>query len=419
MNLERSRLGTLGVCLALVCSSCFAFRSLPKGDPIDGFGTDGGVVDLDGPSSEDADAGRSVPPPDGGTTARGPLTLLYEREGEIQSIRPAGGPLAGEFLGLGRSGLEETTELFRLEPDRGELLEDPRGFPEATTAGTITAVAYAQWGILPQILVAGTNAIVRLKWASGGTFTASLVETAADVDMSFGIEPAYLDDDDLPDLVSDGDAGLSILYGNHESFEPEVHGLKWDTGETGTRLNIFHLADLDRDGDIDIIAGSSTGPLALYCSFNKGRRMFSDIRTCASWTAGHPSQFATGDLNDDGCTDIALALDDASVTMMFNDGEGTFGVSSLIYSAGATTTRPAPLIVDVDSDGDSDVLWAVDNSRVGVLSSEAQEFRATATLTIPGGRIQQLLRADADFDGRPDILIVTNRSIYKLNSPIE
>jgi hypothetical protein len=120
-----------------------------------------------------------------------------------------------------------------------------------------------------------------------------------------------------------------------------------------------------------------------------------------------PDSVAAADLNGDGKPDLAvtnnLAGDDKSLSLLLNNGNGTFA-NKVDYSIGH---EPRALVAaDLNSDGKLDL--AACNSigdAVGVLFSNGDgTFVAHVDYPIgPGGG--GLVAADLNGDGRPDLAL--------------
>ncbi len=118
------------------------------------------------------------------------------------------------------------------------------------------------------------------------------------------------------------------------------------------------LGDVDGDGLADIYLARTEGPNALYR--NRGGWRFEDITARASVAA--PDRYSTGcvlaDIDGDGDLDLVLAALGGPNALFLNDGAGHFteqgADAGLTSSAGSTTIA----VADVDGDGDLDLYVA-------------------------------------------------------------
>ncbi len=114
------------------------------------------------------------------------------------------------------------------------------------------------------------------------------------------------------------------------------------------------LADVDGDGRPDVFLARTEGPSALYR--NLGDWRFEDITASAGVAA--PGRYATGcafaDVDGDGDQDLVLVSLGGGNSVFLNDGKGHFTEQSLPDTAGSMTIA----VADVDGDGDLDLYIA-------------------------------------------------------------
>ena len=118
-----------------------------------------------------------------------------------------------------------------------------------------------------------------------------------------------------------------------------------------------HLADLDRDGDLDLVVATKTDDTIVWHE-SDGARPPAFTAHPITTTADDPRSVATADLDGDGDLDLlAASFGDDRVTWYENDGTAPPGFSPHTI---ATDRNGASAVVagDVDRDGDLDVLAA-------------------------------------------------------------
>lgn len=233
----------------------------------------------------------------------------------------------------------------------------------------------------------------------------------------------------LPTADVDGDGDLDVLmpWGsilNVAGSRPRLlrnDGLGRFTDASATHLppDGFNVrdavfADVDGDGDLDLVLATSDVPLLpLVLLENVGGGRF--VRASATRMPSLVSRYtalAWGDLDGDGDGDLVVGFDrfQGPPTQWFrNDGSGTFtAVPGGIPGTGGLTTNRLALL-DLDGDGDLDLVEGLDTSTARALRNDGtgQFILDTAALLPPGLTIQQMETADLDGDGDLDLAVRT------------
>ncbi|TET49913.1 MAG: VCBS repeat-containing protein [Anaerolineales bacterium] len=228
----------------------------------------------------------------------------------------------------------------------------------------------------------------------------------------------------LGDLDNDGDLDIVSGSGPAEDYEIIVwqndvapFAATWtanDVGTTGGSYGIDSIAvgDVDNDGDLDIIAGSSFGDVTVWQ--NDGTPFTDTWTSNAVGTLLWGAELAVGDLDNDGWLDIACGAagtDDYEVAVFENDGSpftgswgqndvGTTGSDSVYWVAiGDLDNDGWPDIVSGSADTDDDyqiIAWENDGSPFGGLWSGNNVGAA-------GDRVNSVALGDLDSDGYLDI----------------
>ncbi|WP_035561101.1 T9SS type A sorting domain-containing protein, partial [Hymenobacter sp. IS2118] len=163
----------------------------------------------------------------------------------------------------------------------------------------------------------------------------------------------------LADLDNDGD--LDVLASNPNSSTVSVllnnsAGLFDRVPDVGVGVAALALAtgDVDGDGDVDFAVGSlmSTG-IGIY--FNNGSGLFNSSLPLT--VGSFPIELVLGDVDGDGDPDLLVAYDDNSVTgsvrVLLNDGLGAFSDGPQVRGTGRSFRT---VLADVDGDSDLDLL---------------------------------------------------------------
>jgi hypothetical protein len=252
------------------------------------------------------------------------------------------------------------------------------------------------------------------------------------------------------DLSGDGrrDMVVGVLGGSYDPNRSTILNLwyytrdaggDWRrrTGELLPQIDVGSesspaLADLDGDGDLDLLLGNKIEPAErgtgrLYWYENTGTRSEPAFRLRGGLSMRGQYHYApaAGDLDGDGRTDLVIGSFGSRLAWWKNQGgrgreeagEGGSVSLQLVDSAVATITRGShttPTLGDLDGDGDLDLL-------VGRASGYLSHFRNDGSRTRPGfvltadewegirpGRRSAPHLADLDGDGDLDLLVGTD-----------
>ena len=119
-------------------------------------------------------------------------------------------------------------------------------------------------------------------------------------------------------------------------------------------------ADLDSDGDLDVLSASEENHDAIVWCANDGSGQFGPQQVITTEAGGGLQSVYAADLDGDGDPDVLSAsYNDNKIAWYANDGTGQFGPQRVITTEaiGASCVHAA----DLDGDGDLDVLSAGDS----------------------------------------------------------
>ncbi|MBI3846339.1 MAG: VCBS repeat-containing protein [Planctomycetes bacterium] len=244
---------------------------------------------------------------------------------------------------------------------------------------------------------------------------------------AFDAPPKILGDDaitDSPnalatgDLDGDGDTDLvasSSVQGGGLAIFTQVTPGKFDTrsvvlhGAAGDLLSGVAMADVDGDGDLDLVGtgGERSSHLLLWTQESGAfQRVPIMVPAGASGDAPGPKGVAIGDVDGDGRLDLVSAnFDGNSVTVLYGDASRTFTRTAIVEDAKLESPVSVAL-ADLDGDGRADVMSADSQSgNVGIFYFDsAGTERQRVFLPLPNGAGPlSVATGDLDGDGRLDI----------------
>jgi hypothetical protein len=246
-------------------------------------------------------------------------------------------------------------------------------------------------------------------WENTATFSFDPSWTASDIATSVSgaasVFAADMDNDGDMDIVSASMNDDTIAwYENDGAANPSWTAADIDTNADGAYD--VHVADMDNDGDLDILSASqSDDTIAWYESDGNANPSWSasDIATNAE---GAKSVFAA-DMDNDGDMDILSAsYNDDTIAWYENDGESdpSWTASDIVTDAdGAWSVFAA----DMDNDGDMDIVSAsmLDDTIAWYENDGAANPVWTASdIATSADSARSVFVADMDGDGDMDIL---------------
>lgn len=227
----------------------------------------------------------------------------------------------------------------------------------------------------------------------------------------------------------DGDGDLDLAVAKFGYLEGEVVWLenRGDWQFTSHPLldlaGAIHvpLADIDADGDLDVLALVSQDWEEVYCFDNDGRGQFTSRILGGSTNKDFGSSgLAVADVDQDGDPDLVWTNGDGfdyatpgarpwhGLQWLENDGRGRFTFRRIGEISGAYS----PCVVDLDDDGDNDIVvssgfndWRRrDAISLAVFENDGGQRFTARTLAVEPTHLIVVKAADVDRDGRVELV---------------
>ena len=194
-----------------------------------------------------------------------------------------------------------------------------------------------------------------------------------------------------------GNSTVSILLGNGDgTFQTHVD---YDVGLAGAAVASLAVADVNGDGKLDVVVGSSEG-FEVFLGNGDG--------TIASPLPNNSTdsfyQMVIQDVNGDGKLDVLAVDDGGGLVVSLGNGDGTFLLSKQ-YALPAGTHALALATGDFNADGKTDV--AIANSGLQAVSlfygNGDGTFQTAQTFQSSSGVGPAMLAGDFNGDGKLDL----------------
>ena len=243
-----------------------------------------------------------------------------------------------------------------------------------------------------------------------GTFTQS---TSTDI----GNTAQFLSRIAVADVDADGD--LDMLYSLTSANNQLVVHLNNGTGTfnsplapvvvASTARTVQHmLADVDNDGDLDAIGITNDVSGGPQVYFNNGAGLFS--APVSYQASNYSGGMVLGDIDNDGDLDIAVPefTSNSVIRLLLNNGNGVFTAGPLVPAGNAASTLA---LGDLNGDGSLDMIVAGNQISV-LLNSGNATFTPNPTVTLANAQHDGLALVDMDGDGDLDITTKAGGIIY-------
>lgn len=265
------------------------------------------------------------------------------------------------------------------------------------------AIAMADWNFDFQtdLAVAGGGGLKLYEQGSGGAFTdvtarAKLPDTVTKAPL-YGVWAADIDLDGDLDLVVAPMSGPPVVLRNNT--DGTFKAIQPFTGVSNVRA--FAWADFDGDGDPDPAFIDAQGGLHIFANERSGQFTARQVPTLS----GKPVALAVADLDNDGFMDLVVLLDNGAIARLADHSEGkSFDVVVVAQwtpvPAGMTPGTVTLLTADLDNNGALDLVASAGNTAQAWLQDGQGLF---APLAAPiAGRV--FAAADMTGTGKLDLI---------------
>src|SRR5690349_9213495 len=327
---------------------------------------------------------------------RNVLVRVPEYRRDLAAIKPPPGEEAVPF----RSFLKMETPIFKTAaPDLETKFEPQIDTKNTDKADWVGAIALN--GTDAPVIATATASEVRL--ASGATlpFPGGASNTPPSRDGVLSIDFSY---DFKTDLVLAGAGGVRLFrQDSPSSFVDVTAETKLPAAVINGDYNGAWAADIEADGDLDIVLGARRGNVIVLR--NNGDGTFTDIQPFAGVSG--VTRFAWADFDGDGDPDAAFIDEIRLVHVFSNERQGQFSKRDLPF---AFDTGPAVAlgVADLNADGVLDLVIARADGAIVRLSDKDHgagwDVAEIAKIESPASGPTELRLADVDNNGALDLV---------------
>jgi uncharacterized repeat protein (TIGR01451 family) len=179
----------------------------------------------------------------------------------------------------------------------------------------------------------------------------------------------------------------------------------------------FDVGDFDNDGDFDFVLGGTIDQ-QIHWYENKGNGMFENFQTNnISIDVDFVKEIKLLDVNNDSFLDVVLIYESSVIRWFENDSNLNFIDFEAIFDNPSVSGNITSEFIDYDSDGDLDVIVAVDDTGLigWLVNEDGAFFDLTPFDGEPISNVTSISVGDVNNDGDEDLVLGGEESIdYEL-----
>ncbi|MCG8331351.1 MAG: T9SS type A sorting domain-containing protein, partial [Chitinophagales bacterium] len=257
-------------------------------------------------------------------------------------------------------------------------------------------------------VISASNGMYKVAWYenedSNGNFSTP-IDISSEVDKAVAVSSADLDGDGDMDVISVSTFDSRVAWYENENGNAHF-GNPIIISTQAVGATSVYAGDLDNDGDIDALSASRSDNRIAWYENEDGNGTFGNQKIINTELIG-PRAVHAADLDGDGDLDVLSAskYDDKIMWYENEDGNGGFGNGQVITieAEGARDVYTA----DLDGDNDLDVLSAsMDDNKIAWYENEDGNgnFSDPHVITTLAEGARAVYAADLDGDGDMDVL---------------
>ncbi len=234
------------------------------------------------------------------------------------------------------------------------------------------------------------------------------IEFLEDSDASYAVASLDFDGDGAADLFFGNDGGGDRLYRNTGRGEFVDVTATHLPPSNGAPARVVVAGDFNGDGLVDLFV-ARTAPLGRNnLLLNIGGRRFANASARLPNTNDPTTAAAAGDVDGDGDLDLVYVNGAGPDVLLLNDGTATFSAAPAGRYPTIDTPAESVLLVDVDADGDLDVVTGLVKTAASprdalYLNDGSGSFLDVSATQLPGFGATTSAVAAGDFDRDGDV----------------